>query len=457
MQPPPSAPPPAGCARHASTAVSALTVLVLLWVAITLLLVCEWRGFCFAEAVNGRQAYSLPASNGFVPTGLVIVLILAPLSSCGAGLRRLGLAAAVAIVDIVAAVLLFVAGVGSLAAVANAASVSASVWNQLSASARALTYGGNKAALESEVRGDMVAVGASAVAGACLLALLGAALAVLVAQHWAAQRRAVEAGAAARVTCWGVSPAHAATWVSGPLAARSPLSRRPFGAVAEAADASGKAKGDADAAASSLEALPPGHPDRPPAPGAHEPTLSTAIVTCACCPGGGPCSMAVADVVSACCCPSVCPCLFYTLQPQQPQGRQLAPPQVQVQQHGIAQGAHQQQPQQAPVYGQAQQASPVYGQPQQQALLPVYGQPQQQQQAPVYGQQQQAPVYGQPQQQPVYGQPQQAPVYGQPQQALPVYGQPQQQASVYGQQQQAPVYGQPQQAPVYGQHAPMYR
>ena len=299
-------PTPTGCAHYVRTIISLLVFLILFWTSCVLLFVCQWRGFCFAESVNARRPYSSEASNGFVPVGLCMIILIAPLSSCGGRLQRMGLAAVMSIVDVIAAILLFVAGVATLALAPTADQVAATLWQQLLPSSRTLRYGGALSSLSSEVQGDMIAVGASALAGACLLILLGVALATLTAQLWQAQRWAVQTGAALRMSLWGIA-AGSTVLPSSASPRPSPLASRPFGGPM------GQPKG-AHTGAPNLPAhpdqLPVGHPDGPALPGAHASTLSTHIVTCACCPGGGPCSVAVADVVSTCCWPSVCPCRF---------------------------------------------------------------------------------------------------------------------------------------------------
>ncbi len=124
------------------------------------------RNFCFAVAVNGRRTYNLDASNGVAPILLVLLLCIAPASAIAGNIHRMGCSAIIGALDIIIAILLFIAGVGTLAMTAEVGGLAATLWAQLLPSQQKLTYGGNAASLETEMRDDMAAVGIVSLVGA---------------------------------------------------------------------------------------------------------------------------------------------------------------------------------------------------------------------------------------------------------------------------------------------------
>jgi hypothetical protein len=85
---------------HSKRATVMLAGLLGLTAAIVATTLCLYRGFCSADDLNGRATYSASASNAVVPVCLVLLLIVAPLSSLAAHLGRPGVNAAAAVVEV---------------------------------------------------------------------------------------------------------------------------------------------------------------------------------------------------------------------------------------------------------------------------------------------------------------------------------------------------------------------
>jgi len=85
---------------HSKRATITLAGLLGLTAAIVATTLCLYRGFCSADALSGRATYSASASNAVVPVCLVLLLIVAPLSSLAAHLGRPAVNAAAAVVEV---------------------------------------------------------------------------------------------------------------------------------------------------------------------------------------------------------------------------------------------------------------------------------------------------------------------------------------------------------------------
>jgi hypothetical protein len=126
--------------------------------------------------VSGRRPYDIDASNGTAPILLVLLIVFVPASAVAGGVHRMGCSLLVSALNIIAAVLLFIAGVGSLVLTSSVGSLAGTLWQQLQPSEQRQSYGGNIGALETEMRDDMTAVGVVSIVGAvsgCLEASQG--------------------------------------------------------------------------------------------------------------------------------------------------------------------------------------------------------------------------------------------------------------------------------------------
>ena len=140
---------------------------------------CLYRQQCSAYATNGRVTYAVAASDAIVPSAVILLLVVVPLSFTASRTQVPAIALAAFLATTLSAVLLLAAGFGSLGLLPSSADLASAAWAILSPASRA-TYG-SVTGLESEMRADMAA--------AAVAALVAGALAVLTAAAHAAQVR----------------------------------------------------------------------------------------------------------------------------------------------------------------------------------------------------------------------------------------------------------------------------